>query len=54
LVRTITRSPSWPGVKRRCAVRGVPQAQIDAFMTEATAGDYDHLLQTCMQRFEVE
>ncbi len=27
----------------------VPQADIDLFYTEATAGDYDHLLQTCMR-----
>jgi len=28
--------------------------KIQRFKTEATAGDYDHLLQTCMNYFEVE
>ena len=27
----------------------VPQAEIDAFIAEATSGDYDRLLQTCMR-----
>jgi len=27
---------------------GVPQEEIDEFFTEATSGDYDHLLQTTM------
>ena len=27
---------------------GVPKADIDAFIAEATDGDYDHLLQTVM------
>ena len=27
---------------------GVPKEEIDEFRTEAMAGDYDHLLQTCM------
>jgi hypothetical protein len=27
---------------------------VDAFMAEATAGDYDHVLQTCMRWFEVD
>ena len=31
----------------------LPQAEIDAFMAEATAGSYDHLLQTCMRWFDV-
>ena len=30
---------------------GLPQEQVDAFMKEATAGDYDHLLATCMRWF---
>ena len=29
------------------------KARIDAFMEEATSGDYDHLLQTVMSHFEV-
>lgn len=28
---------------------GVPQEECSAFMKEATAGDYDHLLATCMR-----
>jgi hypothetical protein len=31
---------------------GVPDDQIKAFMAEASAGDYDHLLATCMRWFE--
>lgn len=31
----------------------VAQADVDAFFTEATAGDYNHLLQTCMLWVEV-
>jgi hypothetical protein len=27
---------------------GAPKEEIDAFWKEATAGDYNHLLQTCM------
>jgi hypothetical protein len=27
---------------------GVPQQEIDDYFTEATSGDYDHLLQTTM------
>ena len=33
---------------------GLPKAEIDAFIKEATSGDYDNLLQTCMKWFEVE
>jgi hypothetical protein len=33
---------------------GVPQAQVDLFMREATAGDYDHLLQTALRWFVIE
>jgi len=32
---------------------GVDSAVIKEFMTEATAGDYDHLLQTVMDYCEV-
>lgn len=28
---------------------GLPKSEIDAYMKEATAGDYDHLLRTTMQ-----
>ena len=28
---------------------GVPQKEREEFLAEATAGDYDHLLQTCMR-----
>lgn len=28
---------------------GVEKAERDEFMNEATEGDYDHLLQTCMK-----
>jgi hypothetical protein len=28
--------------------------QVNEFMQEATAGDYDHLLGTCMKYFDVE
>jgi hypothetical protein len=31
---------------------GIPDDQIKAFMAEASAGDYDHLLATCMRWFE--
>ena len=33
---------------------GCSKEEIDAFMTEAQSGDYDHLLQTCMTWFNVE
>ena len=33
---------------------GLTKDQIDEFMNEAMAGDYDHLLQTCMKYFEVD
>jgi len=32
---------------------GWEKEQIDGFMKEAMAGDYDHLLATCMEFFEV-
>jgi hypothetical protein len=31
----------------------VPKAEIDAFVREATAGDYDHLLTTCCAWWDV-
>ncbi|MBI4471440.1 MAG: hypothetical protein HY646_02155 [Acidobacteria bacterium] len=33
---------------------GVPKPEIDAFIAEATSGDYDHLLATCMKTVEVD
>ena len=32
---------------------GVPKDEVDAFMEEATAGDYDHLLRTTMEWVDV-
>lgn len=31
----------------------VPKDEIDEFFAEATSGDYDHALQTCMRWVEV-
>jgi hypothetical protein len=33
---------------------GISQEEIDAFMTEATAGDYDHLLQAVIKWVNVD
>jgi len=33
---------------------GVPKAEVLAFYTEATSGDYDHLLQTCIRWVDCE
>jgi hypothetical protein len=33
---------------------GLTKEQIDEFLEEATSGDYDHLLCTCMKWFDVE
>jgi hypothetical protein len=35
-------------------MNNVPQVEIDQFRAEATAGNYDHLLQTCMRWVNVE
>ena len=41
------------GLCRRAARKAeVPNDQIMAFMNEAKAGDYDHLLATCMRWFD--
>jgi len=32
---------------------GVPDAEIEAFQAEATDGDYDHMLRTCMKYFDI-
>ncbi len=42
------------GTVRRAMRRGgVPDAEVDEFTKEATSGDYDHLLATCMRWVEV-
>ena len=33
---------------------GLSKEEQDAFQAEATSGNYDHLLATCMEWFEVE
>lgn len=41
-------------VRKALKKAGVPSGEIEAFTREATAGDYDHLLQTVMATVEVE
>ena len=42
------------GLARRAARKaGWAKEQIDAFLKEATSGDYDNLLATCMKHFDV-
>jgi len=41
-------------VRKAMRQAGVPAEQIKEFMTEATSGDYDHLLQTTMQWVNVK
>lgn len=36
-------------VRRELSRAGVPSTEIEEFTTEATDGDYDHLLRTCMR-----
>ncbi len=36
-------------VKRALRKAGATDEQIEAFMTEAQSGDYNHLLATCME-----
>lgn len=36
-------------VQRAMQAAGIPQAEIEAFIQEATSGDYNHLLQTAMK-----
>ena len=39
----------------QAARRGdVPRAEIDEFRVEATSGNYDNVLQTCMRWFDVQ
>lgn len=40
-------------VRRELRRGGVPAVEVAEFTKEATAGDYDHLLQTCMRWVEV-
>jgi hypothetical protein len=40
-------------VRRAMKRGGVSQEEIEAFTREATAGNYDHLLQTCMRWVDV-
>jgi hypothetical protein len=43
------------GTARRAAKKaGWDDKTIQTFITEAKSGDYDHLLQTCMEYFDVE
>lgn len=43
------------GLCQRAAQKaGLPKAEIDAFFKEAQSGDYDHLLATCMNWFDVD
>ena len=41
-------------VRKALSRAGVSSEEINLFMQEATAGDYDNLLQTCMEWVEVE
>jgi hypothetical protein len=43
------------GACRKAAERArLSQEEIDTFYTEATSGDYDHLIQTCMRWFNID
>ncbi len=41
-------------VRREMSRAGVPQEEVSEFIEEATSGDYDKLLATCMRWVEVE
>ena len=41
-------------VQKAMRLAGVPKAEVLAFYTEATSGDYDHLLQTCIRWVDCE
>jgi hypothetical protein len=41
-------------VRRALEGAGVDPAEVKEFMTEATAGDYDHLLATVMRWVEID
>jgi hypothetical protein len=40
-------------VTRQMRRHGLPDAEVEAFMTEAMAGDYNHLLATAMRWVDV-
>lgn len=40
--------------KRAGRQAGWSKKQLTDFQKEATSGDYDHVIQTCMEYFEVE
>jgi len=40
-------------MQRALKQHDIPKDQIDAFMQEAMSGDYNNLLQTCMQWVDV-
>jgi len=40
-------------VRRGMKRAGATDEELKAFMSEATSGDYDHLLQTCMKYVDV-
>ncbi|MBO6886300.1 MAG: hypothetical protein JJ869_22385 [Marivita sp.] len=40
--------------KQAAQAGGLEKADIDAFLAEATARDYDHLLQTAMRWFDTQ
>ena len=43
------------GICRRTMKRaGLPESEIEVFTTEATSGDYNHLLAVCCEWFNVE
>lgn len=43
------------GLAKKAAEKaGWPDAKINAFMHEANSGNYDHLLETCIEWFDVE
>jgi len=40
--------------KRAARKAGWSDERFQKFKTEATSGDYDHVIQTCMEHFDVE
>lgn len=40
--------------RRAARIAGLSATEIDKFVEEATSGDYNHVLNTCMEWFEVE
>jgi hypothetical protein len=41
-------------VQREMRRAGIPEEVIEQFIDEATSGDYDHLVATCMRWVDVE